>query len=179
VKRTLLMLGLLSIPVCVSAQPLLQRDLISAAGIACASGTTRLAGSVGGYAFGTTAGPAIRVLEGFWFPEPGGASGIAAGPAVRYPFHLYPASPNPTRSLTMIGYSVPGVGDALVPIRLEIFDVQGRRVVTLADRTLRPGRHAEPWLARDAASQPVAPGVYFCRLQAGRASATRALVVLN
>ncbi len=171
--------GLLVSSVPSSAQPALPRDLISAAAIDCQSGTTRMVGSFGGHAFGSAYGPSIVVTEGFWFPSPGGASWIAEESVIRYAFHLSPPFPNPARSRASISYSVPGAGDQQVPVRIDIFDVTGRRIVTLANQTRTPGPHSEQWLGRDAAGHPVAPGVYYCHLQAGPASATRTLIVLK
>lgn len=178
-KLTTLWLAMLVITTQASAQTVLQRDLISAGGIKCTAGTTTLAGSFGGHAFGSISGPSILVMEGFWFPAPGDPSGIGQVAAIRHAFRFLPVFPNPARPQASISYTVPGHGDEQVPVSIEVFDVTGRRVVTLANRAQAPGAHVEQWTGLDCAGRTVAPGVYYCRLQAGSFSATRTLVVMK
>ena len=53
-------------------------------------------------------------------------------------------------------------------VRLDVFDLQGRRVRTLADRTLPQGATVLPWDGRDSNGRALARGVYFTRLRTGR-----------
>jgi hypothetical protein len=53
---------------------------------------------------------------------------------------------------------------ASAPARIDLFDVGGRRVRTLADRTFAAGAHVIPWDGRDDAGVPAGRGVYFARL---------------
>jgi beta-fructofuranosidase len=48
--------------------------------------------------------------------------------------------------------------------RVELFDVQGRRLATLADRGFAPGAQMLAWDGRDAAGARVPRGLYFVRL---------------
>ena len=48
--------------------------------------------------------------------------------------------------------------------RVELFDVQGRRLVTLADRSFPAGTHVLAWDGRDARGVRAARGLYFARL---------------
>ena len=50
------------------------------------------------------------------------------------------------------------------PARIEVFDVQGRRLRTLADRMLPRGASVLVWDGRDAAGGRAPNGVYFARL---------------
>jgi hypothetical protein len=181
-KRLLLLLGILILPMQSTATPVLTRDLISAGGIDCSVGSVRICGSVGGYAFGASSAPSgILVIEGFWFP------GLLFGSSVeeeaevltQYPFRLDQNFPNPCRRQTSIGYSVPGHGNERVPVHIEIFDVQGRQIVTLANAPLAPGQYSADWTGRDASGHPVSAGVYYCCLRAGGATAIKTLVVLK
>jgi uncharacterized repeat protein (TIGR01451 family) len=96
----------------------------------------------------------------------------AAAPAV---FGLEHARPNPARDEATIRFDVPVEGH----VRLEIFDVSGRRVATLVDRRLAPGRYAPTWDGRDATGQRVASGVYFVRLEAPAFRDTKKMVRLR
>ena len=81
--------------------------------------------------------------------------------------------PNPFRSSATIAY------DLLEPAqaRVAVFDVQGRRVATLADEPQEVGRHEVVWDGRDARGSDAPAGVYWVRLDAGRTNASRLLRV--
>lgn len=50
------------------------------------------------------------------------------------------------------------------PVRVEVFDVRGRLVTTIADRSLGAGRHNLQWNGKDANGRPVPSGIYFYRV---------------
>jgi poly-gamma-glutamate capsule biosynthesis protein CapA/YwtB (metallophosphatase superfamily) len=78
--------------------------------------------------------------------------------------------PNPTRSTATIEYLLPRAGQ----VRLEIFDVTGRRVARIADGVQTAGWHTAVWDARTAAS-----GLYLCRLATAGEIRTAKLLVLQ
>ena len=53
------------------------------------------------------------------------------------------------------------------PVRLEVFDLQGRRIATLAEASFPAGFHTVSWDRRDATGVRVKPGIYLYRLEAG------------
>ena len=73
---------------------------------------------------------------------------------------LAPASPNPFRGRTAFRFGLARAGD----VRLELYDVSGRRVRTLASGTLPAGEHSSAWDGRDEHGNAVRPGVFFVRL---------------
>ena len=83
--------------------------------------------------------------------------------------------PNPASGVARIAYELPAEG----AVRLEAFDVLGRRVATVAaEDELEPGRHTATW-----AVGGVTPGLYVLRLAydgpAGREVATERLTVVR
>jgi hypothetical protein len=90
-------------------------------------------------------------------------------------FALMQNQPNPFNPLTRIGFSVERSG----PVTLRVYDIGGRLVRTLVDRTLPAGAHAEVWDGRDDAGSRVASGIYFYRLDAGSRSMTKKAVLLR
>jgi len=70
--------------------------------------------------------------------------------------------PNPFNPLTTIRYDLPF--ESIV--KLEIFDLMGRKVITLMDGKQTAGFRAIHWNGRNANGAELASGVYFYRLTA-------------
>jgi flagellar hook assembly protein FlgD len=64
-------------------------------------------------------------------------------------------------------------------VRIEVYDVLGRRIRTLVDERRRAGPHRTVWRGRNALGRKVASGVYFLRLRAGETTATRKVVIVR
>jgi hypothetical protein len=79
-------------------------------------------------------------------------------------------APNPLHGGATISWSIATQGHA----RLQVFDLQGRLVATLADGEMKPGEHR---VVFDACG--LRPGLYLCRLHAGEVTAARKLVVVE
>jgi len=77
--------------------------------------------------------------------------------------------PNPFDRYTEISFSLLSEEQVL----LEVYDATGRKVRTLADRSYGPGTHTVAVEAGD-----LEPGIYSYRLQAGKASAVRQMLIL-
>lgn len=74
--------------------------------------------------------------------------------------------PNPFSQTTTIQFSVSEPTD----VRLTVYDVLGREVARLLDRSVTSGSHNLTWTPSNLAS-----GVYFVRIEAGRFTKTRAV----
>ncbi|MEZ4654519.1 MAG: FlgD immunoglobulin-like domain containing protein [Candidatus Eisenbacteria bacterium] len=90
-------------------------------------------------------------------------------------FALDAAYPNPLRSSSTITFDMP----ESAPVTLRIVDVAGRQVRVLVEGQLTAGRHAASWDGRNERGVPLAPGVYFARLEAGSFRAGQRLVVVR
>jgi subtilisin family serine protease len=84
---------------------------------------------------------------------------------------LFQNSPNPFNPSTIIAFSVGGERRARV--KLEIFDVRGRRVRILKDGPAGPGVHRLTWDGRDGAGRSAGSGIYLYRLSVDGVSVTR------
>ncbi len=73
------------------------------------------------------------------------------------------AYPNPFNPQTMIVMDLAAAEN----VRVEVFDVRGRLVRTLAEQVMAPGRHEIPWNGMDDSGRRVASGNYLLRMQAG------------
>jgi subtilisin family serine protease len=83
--------------------------------------------------------------------------------------------PNPFNPITTISYDLA----ASEVVTLAIFDVRGRRVLTLVSGRQPAGRYQVEWDGRDSNGHGVASGVYFYRFVAGSYTLTRKLVLLK
>ena len=92
------------------------------------------------------------------------------GPHLPEAFALHSAFPNPFSSRATIRYELPRTTD----VRLEVYDVLGRRVATLADERQAAGVYDASLQADELSS-----GVYFYRLQAGSYVATHSIVLVR
>ena len=90
-------------------------------------------------------------------------------------FALNTNYPNPFNPTTTISFDVPEASD----VRLEVYDMMGRRVATLLNGQLNAGRYEASWNARTDAGTPVASGVYLYRMQAGSFEAVRRMVLMK
>lgn len=85
-------------------------------------------------------------------------------------FVLQQNYPNPFRTGTSITYTVEQMG----PVRLQVYDVQGRHVQTLVDGVRQGGSHTVSFEARGLPN-----GVYFYRLESGGHIRSRQMTLLR
>lgn len=103
-----------------------------------------------------------------------GATSVDAEGSAEIGLQLLPPSPNPFDSSTTLRYHVSETS----AVRLEIFDVRGRRVRTLVDQpSSSPGTYETTWRGEDQAGARSASGVYFVRLQSGSRQEMKRLVL--
>ena len=108
----------------------------------------------------------------YWYSTTDASSGEKATP----PFKLLPIYPNPFNPQTKIEFTLTVESN----VKLEILDVLGRRVATLADRTYKAGTYSVAWNGQNNAGGKAASGVYFVRVQAGDSfTETRKIILLK
>jgi len=90
-------------------------------------------------------------------------------------YRAYQNYPNPFNPSCTIRYDIPRAGR----LSLQVFDVDGSLVRTLVDAWREPGVYSEVWNGRDEAGTELPSGVYFYRLEAGKAVAMKKMVLLK
>lgn len=119
-------------------------------------------GTAGAVAYGASA-PLSTCTVGFWDP-PGSASAVTLD-----------VFPEPASRVTTLSFSLPLEGETA----LEVFDVTGARVRTLAAGRAAAGAHTERWDLCDDAGRRVGAGLYLARLTIGGWSRTRRITVVK
>jgi hypothetical protein len=95
--------------------------------------------------------------------------------AVPEPFGIREVYPNPTvRGGTLVIST-----DRSESVRVDVFDAAGRRVRTLLDRGVQPGRLQLEWDGRSSSGRAVAAGTYLVRMQAGERSDVTRVTLLR
>ncbi len=91
------------------------------------------------------------------------------------PFELSLSNnPNPFNASTRISFTLPEESN----VRLDIYNVVGQRVATLANTRFNAGNHGLIWSGRDDSGEKVSGGIYLVHLRTDSASITRKITLL-
>jgi len=90
------------------------------------------------------------------------AGTLSVDPSMPLEFRLAQNAPNPFAGGTQILFSLP----VRSHVRLGVFDVAGREVVSLSNQVWEPGAHMVSWSGSDQAGTTVRGGVYFIHMDA-------------
>jgi hypothetical protein len=91
-----------------------------------------------------------------------GCTTVAVEPnLLELPFQLAQNRPNPFSPRTTLSFTLPVTAD----VTLVIYDLAGRKVITLVDEIREAGRHEVPWRCVDNDGVPVASGIYLAKLR--------------
>ena len=123
---------------------------------------------------GTTRAWYLEVTARHEEPERGVYSARSTSAAPVTPFAFERVRPNPSTGQTTFDFSLPGERR----VRLEVFDLLGRRIATPHDGIARAGRHTLTWDGTATGGARVQAGLYVCRLEAGVDRAERKLLIV-
>ena len=99
---------------------------------------------------------------------------VGSLPSVPLRFALRQNQPNPFNASTTIRFDLP----TATMVRVEVFDVQGRRIRTLANHYYPAGYQTIRWDGSTDRGDSVRPGVYLYRIIAGSFRAQKRMVLL-
>jgi hypothetical protein len=102
-------------------------------------------------------------------------AGVRPGDGELTSAKLYPNFPDPFKSSTNVQFYLPEQQQ----VAITLYDVQGRLVRTLVDGIAEVGLHQVQWDARTSSNMKAAPGIYFCRMEAGSYLGVRKLALLE
>ena len=88
-------------------------------------------------------------------------------------FALLQNYPNPFNPITNIKFMLPEPAW----VKVEIYNILGKKIVTLVDEKLSTGHKIVEWDGKDNQGNEVSTGIYFYRLRAGDFTQTRKMVL--
>jgi len=94
---------------------------------------------------------------------------------IPYEYSLEQNYPNPFNPATVIAYTLSSASE----VRLDVFDILGRRLTTLADGSRDAGVHRVIWDGRDENGTGVSSGIYFYRVSTENFTQTRKMLLLK
>ena len=90
-------------------------------------------------------------------------------------FRLEQNYPNPFNPTTRIKYDLPEASF----VKINIYNIQGKKIVTLVDELKNAGRHSIKWNGQNDFGSQVATGVYFYRIEAGNFNKVRKMIMVK
>jgi len=101
--------------------------------------------------------------------------GFAETTEIPQQFALTSVSPNPFNTRCRIKFSTIERGR----VTLTLYDLLGRKIKSLVNSRLDPGRHEVVWEGKDSFGVPVASGTYHLVLLEGELAATQRITLLK
>jgi len=102
-------------------------------------------------------------------------TGVTSGTAPPASLVLGDVKPNPFNPRTVIQFEIPGQ----MVSTIGIYDIRGRLVRILADQPFPAGRHEISWDGRSGAGTDAPSGVYFVRINTGKSSDTKKIMLIR
>ena len=84
--------------------------------------------------------------------------------------------PNPFNPSTQISFDVP-LSDEL--IMLNVYNILGQNVHTLANGVMNPGRYTLEWDATDELGNPTSSGIYFYEIRSATFTARKKMLLIR
>ncbi|MBN2828889.1 MAG: choice-of-anchor J domain-containing protein, partial [Candidatus Cloacimonetes bacterium] len=83
--------------------------------------------------------------------------------------------PNPFNPETVISFDLKERAD----VTLDIYNIKGQKVATIADDSFNAGRHSVIWKGTDSHGSSVSSGVYFYKMSCGTYTKTRKMILMK
>jgi hypothetical protein len=152
----------------------ISNPVFGAGGGVATSATFSASATLGQPVTGIAIGSSIAVVSGL---SPSISGTTVGAPADKAPLvtSLDKIRPNPFGAAASITFDVAMRAQTVV----RIFDVNGRRVRTLIEERLEPGRYRTEWNGTTRSGVRLDAGMYFCHFQCGTVNETRRIVLIR
>jgi len=94
-------------------------------------------------------------------------------------FTLFQNYPNPFNPSTTISFDIPQEGSKSYNVNITIYDLRGKKVITLINSEYAPGSHSIQWDGRDESGQKVSSDIYLYTLSIGTFTNTKKMVLIE
>ena len=91
-------------------------------------------------------------------------------------FALHQNYPNPFNPSTQISFDIP---EGFEIVTLSVYNILGKKVNTLLNNAMNPGKHKVEWNAKDSEGNPVASGIYFYELNTPSFTARKKMLLIR
>jgi hypothetical protein len=100
---------------------------------------------------------------------------IISDEEINYKFSLNKLEPNPFINKTRVRYQLPRRAN----VKVQIFDITGREVITLEDGIREKGCYSLEWKGVDKNNNISPAGIYFVKIKAGELEASQKLILVR
>ncbi len=125
----------------------------------------------------------VDIVQAAYFDRSDWMTGIgdspSSGRAMPRSFALSQNYPNPFNPSTTIAFDIPGVPGGKRHVGVTVYDVRGRRVRTLIDSDLKPGKYEIHWNGLDDSGEKITSGIYLYTLRTGEKIFTRKMTLVE
>ena len=90
-------------------------------------------------------------------------------------YALHQNYPNPFNPITKINYNLPNT----VKVKVDIYDIRGRKVKSLLNQLQDPGFKSIQWDALNDLGERVSSGMYFYRIETSEFKQTKKMILLK
>lgn len=118
---------------------------------------------------------AFTEADTFLITSPSDISIISGDMETPNKFTLHQNYPNPFNTVTSLRYNLPEQSD----VRIIIYDILGKQVITLINQSQDAGFKSVIWDATNDRGKPVSAGVYLYQIQTGEFIQTKKMVLLK
>ena len=101
---------------------------------------------------------------------------IDQGETIPSVFALHQNYPNPFNPSTQISFDVPKGNEVIL---LNVYNILGQNITTLANSAMTPGRYTMEWNATDEMGNPVASGIYFYELRSPSFTSRKKMLLIR
>ncbi|MDP8233076.1 MAG: choice-of-anchor J domain-containing protein [Candidatus Zophobacter franzmannii] len=120
-------------------------------------------------------GTMMLMLDDFSFSNIGGVVGVDEYTLPNQSMALIGNYPNPFNPETTIKFSI----DTPTDVKIDIFNIKGQQVKTIANSLFNAGSHSVLWNGMDSNGSIVPSGVYFYRMQSGMNSQVKKMILMK
>jgi hypothetical protein len=92
-------------------------------------------------------------------------------------FTLYANYPNPFNPNTTIRFDIPDLKEGMINVKLNVYDITGKKIITLLDGAATPGPYEVKWNGKNKAGYKMPSGIYIYQFISAKYQASRKMLL--